>query len=374
MQKYFLLAVLIFVLPFSVLTADDPGKVIIPPLSEKVIEAMKEGVPAGKWQAESPEPQDFDALRKKAEDKEKDGDAAEALTLWERVLDRSTCTEKERSAVRGKIHELRPKVQAVNTAPEKAKKWYILALVYKQLDCDVKIDDSKTEHIRKTINKGDLERISSELGGFRDLVFQWSSGLLLPEFSVYIVQEPVEKTKKRGEFPVSYREAAVKYRESVQKSGKKYDTVIAFAKCGGDEGPGLNVPFAAAIYGSIGEMDDAAYMMVPWADHYPFTNRGEMNGEMELHEWLHQIDDVVSHNLGYPRGTARSPDDGRGVNDKRTDGETEYRKPDDVRTWCYFYKHIMQEHLTRQIWSEMTTNKKIPDEQKPGKRIQIKEQ
>jgi hypothetical protein len=77
---------------------------------------------------------------------------------------------------------------------------------------------------------------------------------------------------------------------------------------------------------------------------------------------------VVHHYLGYPQGTTRSSDDGRGVGDNRPNGEEEYKKPKDCRTWAYFYKHLMTEHITRQIWSELTTTN-IPKEKKPGANI-----
>jgi len=62
-------------------------------------------------------------------------------------------------------------------------------------------------------------------------------------------------------------------------------------------------------------------------------------------------------------------DDGRTVDDSRTDGEQEYKRPPDCTTWTLFYKHLMTEHTTRQIWSELTIDPNL--EVKPGAVIKI---
>ncbi|MDR0870726.1 MAG: hypothetical protein LBN39_08035, partial [Planctomycetaceae bacterium] len=88
----------------------------------------------------------------------------------------------------------------------------------------------------------------------------------------------------------------------------------------------------------------------------------------EIHELLHQVDTLVTHNLGYPRGTTISPDAGRSEKSKRQDGDQEYK----LGTWADYYKHIMQEHVTRQIWSELTIDP-VAAENKPGRNVHIEE-
>ena len=296
---------------------------------------------------------------------EEEGKFAEALTHWERVLDRTTGTEKDREVARTRIKELRLKVQ-INADPALAKQWNVLVLIYKETLWD-REENGNTTQIRRVFTESDYEQIGKSLAGFRDVVFEWSSGILLLDFDIEFIEEPI--TYRGRSFPVSPRDVATVFRKVADKTNKKYNTVIGYVKFQGGEGRDIPRPWTAAMYGRIGELDNAGYMMVPWGPDYPYS--GEWFGEMELHEWLHQIDDLVHVNLGYPRGTGVNPDWGRTVDDSRTDGEQEYKRPHDVTTWVYFYKHIMTEHMTRQIWSELTIDPNL--EVKPGAVIQIGE-
>jgi len=303
-----------------------------------------------------------DALYKQMKE---EGKYAEALTLWERVLDRTTTTEENRSGARQQIINLRPKIQ-INTDPDKSRKWNVLILIYKEINAEQTNQDESVTAIRQVFTQDDFAQIGRSLAGFRDMVFEWSSGIVLLDFEVVFVEEPIiYQQGLRGSFPLHPHHVAETYKNVV--NGKKYDTVIAYVKFRGSEGPELRRPWIAAVYGRIAELDNAAYMMVPWGPDYPL--RGERYGEMELHEWLHQIDDIVHINLGYPRGTSRSPDDGRTVDDVRTDGEQEYKRPRDVTTWVYFYRHLMDVRMTRQIWSELALDPEV----KPGTVITIEE-
>ncbi|MDR1924122.1 MAG: hypothetical protein LBQ66_07085 [Planctomycetaceae bacterium] len=350
----------------QMLSAEDAGKLELPIPELKISESASKGIAAGDWAAAEPAAVlEYEAVKEKALAAEKSDEIAAALTWWERVLDRTTCTEAQRSEARTHIKNLRPKVQS-NTDPKKAKKWNVLVIIFKELKAERTEKDGKTTTIHKTFTNDNLKTVGQCLAGFRDLVFEWSSGLLIFEFDVKIVDEPL--TRIRRDFPASPRDVAKILKEESKIKNKKYDTVIGYVKCRGDEGPNVNVPWTAAIYGRLGELDGAGYMMVPWGTNYPY--KGETIGEMELHEWLHQIDDLVHVVLGYPHGTTRSPDDGRGEGDNRPDGEEEYKKPKDCTTWVYFYKHMMTEHMTRQIWKELTITEN--KDNKPGELIEIK--
>jgi hypothetical protein len=320
------------------------------------------------WAAK-PETLEYEPTKNLAIEAETNGYIAQSLTYWERVLDRTTCTEEQRSEARTHIKTLRPRVQC-NVDPTKAKVWNVLVIIYKEVKAERKDQDGNVTKYHKIFTEKDLTTIGKELAGFRDLVFAWSSGLLLLEFNTILINEPLTDVNlvfSENGFPIGPREIGKEFKK--HSFAKKIDTVIAYIKCRGGDGPNLNSPFTAAMYGRLHELNGAGYMMVPWGTNYPFKN--ELWGEMELHEWLHQIDDVVHHYLGYPPGTTRSSDDGRGVGDNRPNGEEEYKKPKDSNTWVYFYKHLMTEHLTRQIWTELTTTEP-PQSEKPGAKIKIK--
>ncbi|MCL2104597.1 MAG: hypothetical protein FWH21_06050 [Kiritimatiellaeota bacterium] len=330
------------------------NRITVPPLT--LPEGISQGAEPGNWKADSAL-LDYAATEKAARAKEASGQFAEALTLWERVLDRTTCTEEQRGKARERVKALRPNVQ-INRDPGKAQRWNVLVVVYQEVKGERTEADGTVKQIHQTFTDKDFEQIGKSLAGFRDLVFEWSSGILLLDFDFVFVEEPITRIPERKAFPLEPRDIAQEYRKVADK--KKFDTVIGYVKFKGSEAPGLSRPWTAAMYGRVGELGNAGFMMIPWGPDYPY--RGELFGEMELHEWLHQIDDVVHKRLGYPRGTSRNPDDGRTMNDSRTDGEQEYKRPPDCTTWTLFYKHIMTEHMTRQIWSELAINPEV----KPG--------
>ncbi|MDR2844873.1 MAG: hypothetical protein LBV28_02130 [Puniceicoccales bacterium] len=319
----------------------------IPPL--KVPTASASLVAAGDWASAKPlAALDYAATKKLAVDAEAAGKTADALTAWERVIDRTVCDDEARAEARAHIKELRPKVQ-INADPAKAKTWKVLALIYKEVDMEV---PGKAAKYHRVMTEENLATIGKELAGWRDLVFEYSSGLLLLEFDAVVVTEPLTHLSSSGggKFHVDIRDAAPAAKKAFAK--QKYDTVISYAKFRGGDGPDVPRPFwVAATVGRVRDFDGAGYIMIPWGDDYPFVKRGELWGEMELHEWLHQMDDVVHKNLGYPRGVAQNPDKGGHDN--------EYVRPRDCHTWAYFYRHIMAEHITRQVWTEVSTNERL---------------
>ena len=338
----------------SIAVKADTSSILVPDL--KIRTNTTSGVPAGNWKA-GPDALDYTVTRESAEKAEKNGEIAAALTLWERVLDRTTCTEEQRVAARARVKELRPKVQA-NTDPAKARPWRVLALVYAEVKASRTDDKGKTIQYHRVLNEEDKAVIGRALGGFRDLVFEYSSGVLLPEIDIELITKPVARIpSKRSDFIIGIHEAIPDFRKAKERTGKHYDTVIGYVKYKGGEGPDIpRPPYIAATYGRIRELDGAGYVMVPWGTHFPISNEEE--GEAELHEWLHQIDDVVHQNLGYPHGATRSSDDGQ--------RDPDYERPKSVKSWAHFYRHLMAEHMTRQIWTEVSIKK---NDKKPGKVI-----
>jgi hypothetical protein len=96
----------------------------------------------------------------------------------------------------------------------------------------------------------------------------------------------------------------------------------------------------------------AGFIMVPWHTNYPFP--GEANGEMEVHEWLHQVDWMFANILHYPDAIVPTSDAGRMEGEKRAGGDEEYGRRKSETSWMGFYRHIMEDHITRQMWWEAT--------------------
>jgi hypothetical protein len=287
--------------------------------------------------------------RQKALACEASTDLPAALTAWERVLDRCPATEEQRIAARSRIAALRPQVPR-NTDPARANDWKALVLVFRHLDFTWTGQGNKAVHVRKTVNESDEKKIRGSVAAYQKLVFELSSGMLRVDADIRIVDVPVTNLAGKGQGPFSPAPHLLYPLFKPLLEGRRYDTVFAYVKFNGDEGPEVPAPFTAATYASIREVNGGGFVTVPWHTNYPYP--GETDGEMELHEWLHQIDWMFSSVLRYPNELVPTSDAGRMEGDTRPGVDLEYARKPSETTWIGFYRHIMEDHVTRQMWHE----------------------
>jgi len=310
----------------------------------------KPAPPSDPSQASAPQVLDAATCCDKALAAEQARDWPGALEAWERVIDRCAATELQRVEARTHIKELRPKVPR-NTDPQKARPWKILVVIFRQLDFSWKVGE-KTVEVHKTISPDDEKKIRKSIEGFGELVFHYSSGMLRIDADFAVIDEPLTKLDGNGKGPFRPTPRLIRPFTDPLLKGRQYDTVFSYVKFNGDKGPNVPVPWVAATYARLGEMGGAGFVNVAWHTNYPFP--GEADGEMELHEWLHQIDWMFCHVLRYPDELVPTPDAGRAQGDKRPGGDPEYARLPTETTWMRFYQHIMEDHVTRQMWSEAT--------------------
>jgi hypothetical protein len=312
--------------------------------------------------AASPQALDPTELRAKAMAAEAAQDWAGALPTWERVIDRCASTEEQRVEARARIRELRPRVPP-NADPKKARSWKVLAAVYRHLKFSWTDDKQKTQEVHKTVSEADEKKIRKSLESFAGHVSRFSAGMLRLDIDVRVLDEPLTKLHGTGKGPFSPApHLLIPSLEPLIKD-REVDTVMAYVKYNGDQGPAVPAPFVAATFGSIREVKGAGFIMVPWHTNYPFP--GETDGEMELHEWLHQVDWMFRHVLKYPDELVPSSDQGRFEGENRPGGDTEYGRKKGETSWIRFYQHIMEDHVTRQMWSEAAM-RLAPGEKPPG--------
>jgi hypothetical protein len=304
---------------------------------------------------------DAAACRTKALAAEKARDLPAALEAWERVIDRCVSTEEQRVEARSHIKKLRPKVRR-NTDPKKARPWKVLVVIFRHLKFSWK-DGGKTVEVHKTVSPADEKKIRRSVESFGKHVFRHSSGRLRIDADVAVVEEPLAKLWGKGRGPFEPAPHLMRWATDPLIKGKQYDTVFAYVKFNGDTGPDVPAPFVAATFASIRDVGGAGYVKVPWRTNYPFP--GETDGEMELHEWLHQIDWMFSQVLGYPGELVPTSDAGRFEGSNRPGGDPEYGRKRTETTWMGFYRHIMEDHVTRQMWSEATM-RLPPGRPRPG--------
>ena len=299
---------------------------------------------------------DAATCRDKALAAEKAQDRPGALAAWERVIDRCNATEEQRVEARARIKELRPKVSR-NTDPRKAHPWKVLVVIFRHLDFSWQ-DGEKTIEVRKTISPEDEKKIRKSVESFGGHVFRHSSGMLRIDADFAVIDEPLTKLYGDGKGPFCPAPHLIRPFTDPLIKGKPYDTVFSYVKYNGDEGPDVPAPWIASTFASLGEMGGAGYVNVPWHTNYPLP--GETDGEMELHEWLHQIDWMFCHVLHYPDELVPTPDAGRFEGDDRPGGDPEYARKPTESTWMRFYQHIMEDHITRQMWAEAAMPSRRP--------------
>jgi len=291
------------------------------------------------------------AWRAKALAGEDANDLPGALDRWERVIDSCpSATEKQRSEARSHIARLRPKVPR-STDPAKAKAWRVLVVIFRHLEFSW-TNGEKTFEVSKTISPQDEAKIRQSVESFGKHVFHYTSGMLRVEPDFVVIDEPLRKLGGKGKGPFAPAPHLVRWATDPLIAKKQYDTVFCYVKFNGDKGPAVPAQFVAGTYASLPDVGGAGFVTVPWHTNYPFP--GEADGEMEIHEWLHQVDWMFCHVLGYADELVSNPDQGRHEGDKRPGGDPEYARKKGETSWMRFYQHIMEDHITRRMWSQAT--------------------
>jgi len=310
----------------------------------------------------APQAMDAAECRTRALAAEEARDWGAALAAWERVIDRCPSTEEQRTEARARIKDLRPRVPP-NDDPRKARPWKVLAVLFRHLKFSWTNAKQETVEVHKTISPDDEKKIRRSLECFGGHVSRFSGGMLRMDIDIQVLEEPL--TKLHGTGKGAFTPALHLLRPLLEPliKDRTCDTVMAYVKYNADKGPNVPAPFVAATFASIRELKGAGFIMVPWHTNYPFP--GETDGEMELHEWLHQVDWMFAHVLRYPDELVPSSDQGRLEGENRPGGDPEYGRKQGETTWIRFYQHIMEDHVTRRMWSEAAM-RLAPGEAPPG--------
>jgi hypothetical protein len=112
---------------------------------------------------------------------------------------------------------------------------------------------------------------------------------------------------------------------------------------GGDEGP-HGAGYSAITYRFTG------------------TSGGEPTGEIELHEWLHQVDWMFAHVQGWPDEFFPTPDSGRMAETLLDGGDPcQPRRTKAESDWFPFLRHLIQEHATDRMWRSASMHVAAPN-------------
>ncbi len=286
---------------------------------------------------------DYAITRERALNAERLLDWQTAFNDWERILDRTDATVEQRTEAAAHVHDLNTKVTVANTDPSKAKPWPVLVVLFRQMDVSWKDKKGGSHHFSSEMHDADQGLIFRAFETFQNYVFRYTGGLLKVVPTKMVVDEPVKEIDGDGTFWVSPQ----KLHDRIIKlmGGKKFQSVFVYleVKDGVEE---LPAAFSGGTFGADQNLDGAAFSEVLWNQSRP------TDGEVELHEWLHEIDWMFTNVLGYPQAASINPDTGRKIGEEG--GDLDYRRPKSDLNWMDFYIHIMQDHITRQMWREAT--------------------
>ncbi len=270
-------------------------------------------------------------------------DAAATYAAWERVIDSSDCNRREMALAGSRLRALAPLVPA-NTDEGAANVWTAKAFIFRTLDLTWTPDEGEEQRTRVTMTGEDVDLVVRGFHEFADLVFEYSRGQLRLVYEIEVIDEPLTRMSGEGSFwlgPWDVKELI----DGMYEPGT-LDSVFAYVKMGdSDENRAPAAMFGGTYGGDLGP-SGAGWTGIMFN---PGWLKGD--GEVELHEWLHQVDWAFSERLDYAPQLVPSSDDGRLEGDEG--GDPCYRRGPGEESWLRFYRHIMGEHITSRMWREV---------------------
>lgn len=297
---------------------------------------------------------------KLAHEAQKSGDPAAALQHFENLIDSCDIDVVMRFAIVDRVRRLRPTVP-VDPKKQPSNTWTCLVLVYENVDFEWTDKAGKagkagkTHHVVTKMTKEDVKEIRSGMDGFARDVLKYTSREMRITYDFKVVERTLKSFVGGGRFWLGPKQAE-KDMDDVEFAA--YDSVFTYVKMQQKaDGPAIPRAFGGGTLGSdIGPKGCGYtnYLVGPRA-----LEPNRRTGEIEVHEWLHQIAWMFMALHGYPRGSCASSDGGRKVGG-RWGGDPDYRLALTEKSWMPFYIHIMQDHITRKMWRNASM-RRIPD-------------
>jgi hypothetical protein len=268
---------------------------------------------------------------------------ATAREAWERVIDSYPNTAEQRFEAAAHLKVLNDLVPP-NTDPRKANVWRAKAFVFRTLDFRWKPKDSQEEkHVHIETTDEEVELLKQGWQRFGELVFELSRGQLRLEQSVEVIDQPLMRLSGDDSFWLGPWDVEELVRGRYEPG--TLDSVFGYVKL--SDGKTQQVPaamFGGTFGGDLGP-SGAGWTGIMW---YPGWMTGD--GEVELHEWLHQVDWAFAARVRLPDELVPSSDEGRMEGEQG--GDLDYRRKPEEKNWMSFYRHLMSEHITSRMWQE----------------------
>ncbi|MDD2716712.1 MAG: hypothetical protein PHW04_12540 [Candidatus Wallbacteria bacterium] len=284
---------------------------------------------------------------RKAREMQALGNYPEAREVWERVIDTCQADSAQVLQAAAGLKYLNGQVEP-DSGP--ANVWSIYVPVFRVLDCDYRTDDTdETKHFHSRFDESEIKSIREAMRNFSELVFNYSRKNMRIEYTIEVIDEPVTKlSTAKSPFSETRFTYLLKYWNvqgliSNRFPYRRTDSVFAYVKFG--QGNDYIPRYAAGASG-----DYCSTAGSPGFVNILCCGDIRKKGELELHEWLHQIDSAFQNVLHYPDALVPSP---HAIRDEgKFGGDPDFRRKPDQSS-LDFYRHIMSEHITSRMWHEL---------------------
>lgn len=281
---------------------------------------------------------------------EKAEDFDSELLHYENIYDSTSTNDETRTDLRLKFQELRPKV-APNKDTSKAGVWKIKAYVFRNLDFTWKDKEGEEHKAAFAFSEDEVNAIRVAMDAFAKHVWNHSWGNLKIEYDLTVIEKPLNKLDGKDSFWPG-PESCMPYFDDFTEGDA--DSIFVYVKIRDGEKKGKAIPpmLLGGTFGVLPSTKGATYIGFNsgggWCTH--------PDGEVQWHEWLHAAQWAMESYQKYPTGLMVTSDGGR--KEGESGGDLCFRRTESQKTWMPFYAHIMEEHVTRKMWRELSVTKK----------------
>ncbi|MEY2745890.1 MAG: hypothetical protein RL112_932 [Planctomycetota bacterium] len=270
------------------------------------------------------------------------GDAESELRAWERLLDRCEAPREARSEAMARVGELRRRVGPAHADPRDAKGWRALVVVLRRVECDYTDLAGRKQSFAATMGEDDLRGIRLSMESLADHVRQGTGGVRRLDCEWRIVDEPQRRWS--GDAQDGFWIAPWDVQEALAPLAAEapWESIFVYAKYA-EGGRALPRAYAGCTYGADLGLGGAGWTHMSW------TPDARADGEIELHEWLHQADWAFARRCGYPDSFVPDPDE------SLPHGVRSGQKGID---WCL---GAMRGQVTRGMWHELSLRDPLPN-------------
>ncbi len=270
------------------------------------------------------------------------GDAELELRAWERLLDRCEAPREARSEAMARVGELRRRVGPAHADTRDAKGWRTLVVVLRRVECEYTDLAGRKQSYAATMGEDDLRGIRLSMESLADHVRQGTGGVRRLDCEWRIVDRPQRRWSGDAKDGFWLAPWDVQAELAPLAAEAQYESVFLYAKYA-ESGRALPRAYAGCTYGADLGLGGAGWTHMTW------TPDARADGEIELHEWLHQADWAFARRCGYPDAFVPDPDE------SLPHGVRSGQKGID---WCLA---AMREDVTRGMWHELSLRDPLPN-------------